>query len=76
MTFDRFKDTIKVGGIPPLKDCIELGKGLIGNWQWAHVFFDDVLADKYGHQKKELDLWVMNNLSEEDACKYFTALYE
>ena len=71
MTFESFSNTIRAGGTPSLEDCVDLGRGLIGNWEWAHVFFDDNLADKYARQKKELDLWVIDNLSEDDACEYF-----
>ena len=57
-----------------LKDCITKGKTLIEDYQWAMVSMDEKLMDKYCAEKTQLDIWLMNHLSEDEACEYFRAL--
>lgn len=56
------------------KDCAKWGKELGEDCQYAIVCMDSTMYGIYAQMKRRLDYWVIENLSEDDACSYFMYL--
>lgn len=56
------------------KDYAKYGKELADEAMYWMVCLDVVLANKSCELKQRLDSWIMDNLSEDDACQYFRYL--
>ena len=59
-----------------LHQCIERGKQLIADYQWAYVCQDSVLMEKYARERAEFELSLEDKYGEDFACDYFNGLYE
>lgn len=73
---DEFEDRmseIKASG-SDWKDYAKYGKELADEAMHWRVCLDVVLANKSCELKQRLDSWIIDNLSEDDACQYFRYL--
>lgn len=59
-----------------LKQCIEKGKQLIADYQWAYVCQDKALMEKYARERAEFELSLEDKYGEDFACDYFSGLYK
>lgn len=51
-----------------------LGKELADEYLYQLICMDSILSDRYQRLKSQLDGWILDKLSEDEACEYFTIL--